>query len=587
MSEHPSIMVETAYGPVVGFEDSGLPKTESTVNQSQLPKAAIKKFLGVPYARAERWKRAQALKPWNEPLVCQEFGPSLPQIPQTPFDDFYSPPLLARREPRDCEEKGFTVNIFSSADVKEGDKVPVLAWVFGGGLLHGCSRVTMYDPTEWIRREASKGNKFIVVSGNYRTNFLGFLASSDLVEEDPEGLAGNYGAYDCITYLRWVQNNIAKFGGDPDNVTAFGESAGAFILSHLMVCQEKLFRRVILQSGAVNTLSCHSWETHEKNYQGILEKASITAETASERLKALRELPIEQLVTYSSYSVRDVGFALENASSPNAIWSHPCVLSRLREGHWSPHIESVIMGVCKDEGSLFAHMCQTHTPAGYAFSQMELLGGVTHDKFAHLYHNPAQAEIDNPGEGSILDLTQCSGSQPIGDILFKAPTELMLSALDGAKNFESQKPLSIYVYNLEGTAVETNAPGRFFGVAHTVDLILLFNMSHCWAADSESAKVSATLGKTWYDFAKDGCPGLNWPQYQSQLSPYRLVFRQDGGCTIRDDKERSELEKERIKFWATQMDLADFLEPSVIRILDGGSTPDSSEMRSEKTNDSI
>ncbi|POW05223.1 hypothetical protein PSTT_09813, partial [Puccinia striiformis] len=524
MSEHPSIMVETAYGPVVGFEDSGLPKTESTVNQSQLPKAAIKK----------RERRRQSTSPVR-----------------------------------------FSMTIMNVDETADANRSIVPS---GGGLLHGCSRVTMYDPTEWIRREASKGNKFIVVSGNYRTNFLGFLASSDLVEEDPEGLAGNYGAYDCITYLRWVQNNIAKFGGDPDNVTAFGESAGAFILSHLMVCQEKLFRRVILQSGAVNTLSCHSWETHEKNYQGILEKASITAETASERLKALRELPIEQLVTYSSYSVRDF---------PNAIWSHPCVLSRLREGHWSPHIESVIMGVCKDEGSLFAHMCQTHTPAGYAFSQMELLGGVTHDKFAHLYHNPAQAEIDNPGEGSILDLTQCSGSQPIGDILFKAPTELMLSALDGAKNFESQKPLSIYVYNLEGTAVETNAPGRFFGVAHTVDLILLFNMSHCWAADSESAKVSATLGKTWYDFAKDGCPGLNWPQYQSQLSPYRLVFRQDGGCTIRDDKERSELEKERIKFWATQMDLADFLEPSVIRILDGGSTPDSSEMRSEKTNDSI
>ncbi|POV94394.1 hypothetical protein PSTT_16887 [Puccinia striiformis] len=536
MSEHPSIMVETAYGPVVGFEDSGLPKTESTVNQSQLPKAAIKKFLGVPYARAERWKRAQALKPWNEPLVCQEFGPSLPQIPQTPFDDFYSPPLLARREPRDCEEKGFTGSL--------------------------------------------KGNKFIVVSGNYRTNFLGFLASSDLVEEDPEAWRATTVnivkpdrlscAYDCITYLRWVQNNIAKFGGDPDNVTAFGESAGAFILSHLMVCQEKLFRRVILQSGAVNTLSCHSWETHEKNYQGILEKASITAETASERLKALRELPIEQLVTYSSYSVRDVGFALENASSPNAIWSHPCVLSRLREGHWSPHIESVIMGV---------------------------------------------SEIDNPGEGSILDLTQCSGSQPIGDILFKAPTELMLSALDGAKNFESQKPLSIYVYNLEGTAVETNAPGRFFGVAHTVDLILLFNMSHCWLPilrvqkflplserpgtilrkmvvrvslqfawlsthilDARvNARLTALFGANRFELATIPKPALT---LQTSLST---------GRRMHDSRRQREvgIEKERIKFWATQMDLADFLEPSVIRILDGGSTPDSSEMRSEKTNDSI
>jgi hypothetical protein len=63
----------------------------------------------------------------------------------------------------------------------------------GGGLLHGCSSIPVYDPTEWIRREASNGRKFIVVTGNHRTNLLGFLASSDLAEEDPEGLAGNYG----------------------------------------------------------------------------------------------------------------------------------------------------------------------------------------------------------------------------------------------------------------------------------------------------------------------------------------------------------------------------------------------------------
>ncbi|OAV95303.1 hypothetical protein PTTG_03648 [Puccinia triticina 1-1 BBBD Race 1] len=587
MSGNPSLLkVETAYGPVIGFEDSGHPNGKSAVDQSS-PRFPVKKFLGVPYAQAERWKRAQPPPPWKEPLVCQEFGPSIPQIHVAPFDQFYNPPLLARRGTSNSEEKGLSVNIFCSSDVKEGDKVPVLAWVFGGGLLNGASCVTTYDPTEWIRREAAKGHKFIVISGNYRTNLLGFLASSDLAEEDPEGLAGNYGGYDCISYLKWVQNNIARFGGDPDNVTAFGESAGALLLSHLMICKEKLFRRVILQSGAVHTLPTVSWETHENNYQQLLKKASIKADSGSERLKALRNLPIEDLVTYLSGSIREVGFALENTSSPNAVWNHPCVLSRLKEGHWSPHIESVMMGVCKDEGALLAHMAQSHTPPGYAFVQMEMLNGVTADKLAPLYHSPVQAEIDSPPEGSPLDLTQCSGSQPIGDRLFKVPMELMLCTLDETKNFETQNPLSIYVYTLEGTAKETNVPGRFFGTPHTIDLVLLFNMSNCWAADSESAKVSATLGKTWYNFAKDGCPGLNWPQYQSQHSPYKLIFQQDGECGIQDVRERPEIEKERIKFWAEALDLADFWEPPVIGILDGASSTDSSEMHRNKSNQSI
>ncbi|KAA1091025.1 hypothetical protein PGT21_021110 [Puccinia graminis f. sp. tritici] len=585
--------VETVYGKVIGYEDLGTHETKNadlqsigalSIDDTRVP---VRKFLGIPYAQAERWKRAVPPTPWSEPIVCHKFGPSIPQPQITLFDSFYDPPLLSKPQTNQSEEKGFTVNVFSSPGVKEGDKVPVLAWIFGGGLLHGCSCIPMYDPTEWIRREATKGHKFIVVTGNYRTNLLGFLASSDLAQEDPDGMAGNYGAYDCIAYLQWVQNNIAKFGGDPDNVTAFGESAGALLLSHIMVCKEKLFRRVILQSGAVNTLPTVSWETHEKNYQELLEKACIKAESRSERLKALRAVPIEELVGYLSQSVRVVGLAEETTRSAKAVWNQGCVLTRLKEGHWSPHIESVMMGVCKDEGSLFAYMCQSHTPPGYQFSQIELLNGASYAQLDPLYRLPNQDQIDNPVDGIPLDLAQCSGSQPAGDRLFKVPMELLLCALDDTKNAETQKPLSIFVYTLEGTAVETNSPGRSFGVTHTVDIVLLFNMSHCWAPDSESAKVSATLGKTWYNYAKDGRPGLNWPEYATQSSPYKLVFQQDGESVLQDVRDRPEIEKERIKFWAEHLDLAEFWEPPVIGILDGSSSTDSSEMRSENTNKSL
>lgn len=82
----------------------------------------------------------------------------------------------------------------------------------------------------------------------------GFCASDDLAQEDPNGLCGNYGAYDVIAMFEWVKANIPNFGGDPENVTAFGQSAGAFLISHLLVSGKRLFRRAICQSGAAETM---------------------------------------------------------------------------------------------------------------------------------------------------------------------------------------------------------------------------------------------------------------------------------------------------------------------------------------------
>ncbi|PLW33938.1 hypothetical protein PCANC_20798 [Puccinia coronata f. sp. avenae] len=563
MPEYQSMLVETTYGPIIGYEDAGFLTTESTVDHTHLiTSVPVTKFLGVPYGQAERWKRAQPPTPWKEPLLCHKFGPSFPQWQVSPLDDFFRERLLSLRHSEQSEEKGFTVNIFCPSGVKEGENLPVLVWVYGGGLLHGCSSIPVYDPTEWIRREASNGRKFIVVTGNHRTNLLGFLASSDLAEEDPEGLAGNYGAYDCISYFQWVQKNISKFGGDPDNVTAFGESAGATMLAYLMLCKEKLFRRVILQSGAINTKPYISWQTHQDTYQELLTKASITAESREERLNALRELPIAQLMEYFSTSHYQVGFAPENASSPAAIWSESCPLSRLKAGNWSPHIESVMMGFCKDEGGLFAWMTASHTREGFDRIRNNFLAGADEQKLRQLYDLPNQANIDNPPEGAPLDVTRCSGSLAVADRLFKVPFELLLAALDGAKNWETQKPLSIYVYTLEGTVIEATPPSRFCGVSHMVDIALVFNMCHLWAAGSESARISATVGRAWYDYAKEGRPGgTKWPAYQRDRSPYKLLFRQDGGSALHDVRKRPEGELHRMPFWADQFGLAQFWDP--------------------------
>lgn len=206
-----------------------------------------------------------------------------------------------------------------------------------------------------------------------------------------------------------------------------------------------------------------SLEKHEKVYEGLLQRASIRADSGAERLKALRELPTEELVRYLSVSVHEVGMAVENASSSKVIWSHPCVLSRLKAGHWSPHIESVMVGVCKDEGALLSYVTRSHTSAGYQYLQQEFLAGVTHKTLGPLYDLPHQAEIDNPPVGFPLDFTRCSGSLAVADKLFNVPVELLLAALDGVMNAQTHKPLPIHFYKLDGTAVESMPPGRFLG----------------------------------------------------------------------------------------------------------------------------
>lgn len=126
-------------------------------------------------------------------------------------------------------------------------------WIYGGSLTSGSGDRSIYDPTAWMRRDPEH-NPFILVTFNYRTGIFGFFSCSDLEATDPQGLSGNFGAYDTIAALSWVQDNIKSFGGDPENITVFGESAGAFLASNLLVCGRRLFSRAILQSAASSTM---------------------------------------------------------------------------------------------------------------------------------------------------------------------------------------------------------------------------------------------------------------------------------------------------------------------------------------------
>ena len=204
-------------------------------------------FKGVPYAEppvgALRWKRPQPKTPWTGVRPAVEFSAKAHQADLTRegfyAKEFYTDEKIERSE--DC----LYLNIWTPADAQPGDKLPVFFWVHGGAFLHGCGAEKEFDGEQFAR------NGVILVPINYRVGALGFFAHPDLAAENPEGISGNYGIYDQIAALTWCRQNIASFGGDPDNITAAGQSAGCMSVQILISSPltKGMIRRAILQSG--------------------------------------------------------------------------------------------------------------------------------------------------------------------------------------------------------------------------------------------------------------------------------------------------------------------------------------------------
>ena len=209
-------VVETRYGTVRGRAADG-----------------IATFKGIPYAAppfgANRLRPPQPVEPWSGVRDALAFGPKAPQLPYPPPWDALLPELVAVGE--DC----LTLNVWSPDPGSAG--LPVMVWIPGGQFEHGTAAMATYDGSRFAR------DGIVCVTINYRVAVDGFLSLGD-------GIA-NCGLLDQVAALEWVQQNIAAFGGDPGNVTVFGESAGAMSVGMLLAMPraEGLFRRAIAESG--------------------------------------------------------------------------------------------------------------------------------------------------------------------------------------------------------------------------------------------------------------------------------------------------------------------------------------------------
>jgi para-nitrobenzyl esterase len=470
---------------------------------------ATREFLGIPYAAppmgALRWKPPQPALPWTGDFdatkrssACPQFGPSL-----LPFD-------LEQRE--DC----LALNVWSPK-ASPTSKAPVMVWVHGGGFATGSGGESLYNA-----RALSEATGTVVVTLNYRLGALGFLHHDALAGEGASPpSSGNLGLEDQRAAMAWVRDNIAAFGGDPDNVTIFGESAGgASVCLHLASPRSKgLFHRAIIESGSCSLLVQGGLAAEA---QGTKFATALGCTDAASTAECLRSKDVNELVKSGDI---DKG---ANAWGPvvDGVELSKPPQKALEAGEFN-HVP-VLLGSNKDEGTLFA--AQTVPGAldeqGYTALVQSLFGAASMTLIA-AYPSSAYASP----KAALADL--------VGDQLFVCPTRRVARAL-------SKGGSPTFIYHLEYDLNPPALPG--FGVFHGSELPLVFGNAVLGIEfTAEKKQLSRDIMGYWSSFASDGDPNLegkpSWPAFSADMESHLVL-----AVPIQTGKD---LKKEPCDLWDT------------------------------------
>lgn len=444
-------------------------------------------YKAIPYAQPPvgnlRWKEPQPAKPWNGVLKTDKFGPWPPQ-PERPG-------LTNSMMNEDCLYLGIATPATST-----NDNLPVMVWIHGGGF-----RTEHYGGDLW-QHLAKRG--VVVVSVEYRTGALGFMAHPALSKESKNGHSGNYGLLDQIFALKWVQRNIKNFGGDPSKVTIFGESAGAISCSILCASPlaKGLFRAAISQSGG----SFAPWDDNSRTMlTGASQKGAEQNGLAFQ--KHLKKKNIKQMRQMSAESLTgaNVGF--------DGFW--PCVdgyvitddLYRLYERGEYSDIPVIVM-TNSDEGALFS-------PSNMTLEQYKKTAKAMLGEYADEASKYYPANSDDEAFHAFGDAFR--------DLGFAWPSYAWATL----QNKNGKAPVYAAFLAQPSTRSIASDPRRV-GVAHADDILYL-NGEFLTQPDKypHEAAVAEIIQQYWVNFAKTGNPngkGLPyWPAFD-ESKPTTMQF---------------------------------------------------------------
>jgi para-nitrobenzyl esterase len=486
----------TASGPV-----SGVPGADGTVLA----------FKGIPYAAppvgAMRWQAPKLPAPWTAVRKADQFSASCIQHVAEERKPWTHEFLAHNQISEDC----LYLNVWTPARTA-GAKLPVYFWIYGGGYVEGSTAVPAYDGENLARRGV------VVVTVNYRLGVLGYLAHPELTKE--AGRSGNYGSLDQVAALRWVQKNIAAFGGDPGNVTISGQSAGANSVHNLVASPQAkgLFQRAIAESGSGDAARPQSTGTLANAESDGLKFA---AAKAARSLTALRAMSPEALMAKvgdgPAMVFRPVIDGYFLLADPNDIYA---------QGKQNDVPE--LTGMNRDERSA-ASDYGTIPMATYQKTMQEHYADLA-STFFQLYPNSTQEQSGNAQQAAGRD------------------AGLVSMFLWGQLRAKSARSKAFTYY---WTHPEPGPDSARFGAFHSSEVPYVFNTlnqsTRPWA--NQDRELANLLGAYWVNFMTNGDPNAQglpaWPAFSSN-SPVTMELGDRTG-------PRPLAEQAKLQFWETYL----------------------------------
>tara|TARA_B100000614_G_C14543593_1_gene491225 strand:- start:493 stop:2295 length:1803 start_codon:yes stop_codon:yes gene_type:complete len=465
-------------------------------------------WLGIPYAEPPqgslRWKAPRALEIKKKKIKAIKYSDPCPQVPSISLESEELSNIETQRRGYAGSEDCLYLNVFTPKNIKLDKKLPVMFWIHGGGNTSGEAR--SYDFSK-----LASAHKLIIVSINYRLGFLGwfyhpsFAATSNNLEDK----SGNFGTLDQIMALRWVKENIEDFGGDKNNITIFGESAGGHNVFALLSSPlaKGLFHKAISQSGATNTFSLKEASKFFDNQDSslltsskeIVSKLLVASETSKDLFEAniaqesMNEFKLfEQMQGIDLSEIFKVYKKVENSKEPGKKMI-PRVLS---DGHVLPkrgmqfsrknfyNDVPVIFGTNRDETKLFAAMESDYSTS--LFNRLVIIRNQTmYDLTAEYASNNWKiSAVDNPARDMIS-----SGKQDVFTYRFDWDEQGKLLWMDFSKIFGAAHVMEIPF--ITGTM-------KLLGIER-----FMFNEENL----TDALRLSIAMQSYWAEFAYTGNPG--------------------------------------------------------------------------------
>jgi para-nitrobenzyl esterase len=494
----------------------------------------VKKYLNIPYVKSTKEKRWAIQSVATDKNIASssetEYGKIAPQIVND--HDFLMTDTLKDNQDESC----LNLNIYKCCD-QNSSKVdqatlPVMVWIHGGGFSTGSGSLPIYDGSK-----LAIATNTVVVTLNYRLGALGFLRLSDVTQGEIN-TSGNEGLDDQVTALKWVQENIHRYGGDKNNVTLFGESAGAMSIACLlaMPTAKGFFHKAILQSGAGHTFSSKEQANDVANEFINSAKAlgfcvSDLMSISTDEMLSIQKHFLARPEIYKKFGILPFKPVVDGNSLPLAPYE------AIKQG-CAVNIP-IISGTNTDEWTLFAAMLNQNITDEQSMHKalVPLIGSKSIESAKHLMNKQCQARNLACSYQNLL-------SELLTEFWFTQPSQRLIEAQQAAGG-------KVYCYKLGRKTVSPT-----LRCTHITDIGLIFNniQDTFHGTEPRVNKLSAELQQCWGHFAYHGKPKLNkfsWPLYDSSSSYVYFDHDKTHIDTIDTDS---------IEFWSsvTDQQLASF-----------------------------